>query len=356
MKEFSLRRLKRVYRSVRNKLERVERLEGYSLMEKLQLAFIFSRPVSDRFVQRLKNAKFQIEQDYKKRICRFSTDDGSIVRFSDHHRDVKYFEGVLCLSTPWQINMYNERIAQEREQEEMDEDNPVEQPVKLEVDDYMDFGEDVSQGAFNGRINYEELDEQEFVYPGFPEELKPETSVRLQKRRHCSTTDNGKRVKTSDYTATSSDKKHPPLQEATLSKTTPDEPKISVLALATNIENIALFYNLDTLHQKASLAIEKMTKTGEKKSLSIRKFNVLIDSMLIGLEENGTRKTDDSISMESLLKHLRLFLIRPLGSGIVQEALELVAQKIREFENKEDGVPPNIISESLTHLLMATGF
>ncbi|CAO4381544.1 unnamed protein product [Caenorhabditis nigoni] len=394
MKDYSPRSLKLMRISVHNNLNRIEKLEGYSLMEKLQLVFIFSRPVRDGFVQLLKDAKFKIKQDEKKRISRFSTEDGSIVRFSDHHPGVKYFQGVLCQNTPWQKSANKDRIARENEggqedveknntnpemdeelesmeqvQEEIDEDNPVELEPKQEADEDMAVGVDFGQGAFNGRINYEELDAQEFVYPGFPGEMKPETSVRLQKRGQNPTTENGKRVKTSDSIATSSNQKTPttssndsmqqPSQEARPAIPTADESKISVLALATHIESIALFYKLECLQKKASLAIKKIKQTkesGRNETLSVKKFNILIGSMLICFEKNRIRKTDDSISLESLLEHLQLFLIRPLGSDIVHEALQLVEQKIQEFEKKEDGVAPIRISKSFDYLLMAIGF
>ncbi|PIC29514.1 hypothetical protein B9Z55_021069 [Caenorhabditis nigoni] len=236
------RKLKRRSRSMSQQLGRmlnkVEKMEGYSLMEKLQLAFIFSRPVSDEFVQKLKDAKFEIEQDEKKRISRFSTEDGNVVRFSDHNPHLNYFEGVLCLKTTIpKKKIYNwmprkkeqgqqdvadedpnseeeqsdESIPIEPEQDEINEEvkeepvedisieqEPNQQLVKREVDDDIDFGGDVGQGAFSGRINYEELDNQELVYPGFPGESKPETSTRLQKRHQSSTTDSGKRVKTEE--------------------------------------------------------------------------------------------------------------------------------------------------------------
>ncbi|CAO4381545.1 unnamed protein product [Caenorhabditis nigoni] len=357
MKEYSTRSLKCMQTGVQNHLNRIGKLEGYSLTEKLQLVFIFSRPVSGEFVQMLKDAKFQISQDSKKRISRFSTEDGSIVRFSDHHPAVKYFQGVLCLNNSLQKAANKDRMAREKEQgqhdveydntsseitegpepmeekqEEIDaeviedptEDFPVELRPKQEVDDYIDFGGDFRQGAFNGRINYEELDAQEFVYPGFPKELKPETFVRLQKRRQSSPTDNGNRVKTSNSIATSSNQKtpttsskapkQPPSQEATPAIPTPDEHKISVLALATHIESIAAYYDLKNLQKKASLAMEKMNKTGDK-TLSIKKFNLSISFMLLCLEENRIFGAENSITLKSLFKQLQ---ISPVSDGFVQ--------------------------------------
>ncbi|PIC18550.1 hypothetical protein B9Z55_024400 [Caenorhabditis nigoni] len=99
-------------------LRKIENLIEYSLMEKLQLVFIFSRPVSDRFVQILKDEKFEITQDDKKRIRRFSTEDGRVVKFSDHRQvydeprqiNVKYVERrqrkSIMASNKGRIRMY----------------------------------------------------------------------------------------------------------------------------------------------------------------------------------------------------------------------------------------------------------
>ncbi|UMM37736.1 hypothetical protein L5515_009408 [Caenorhabditis briggsae] len=493
---------------VSQKLNRVETLEGFSLMEKLQLVFIFSRPVSDEFVQMLKEAKFQIEQDGDNKISRFSTEDGSVVRSSDHHPSVKYFKGVLCLNTPLQNpasevpqikekpksirakleetdaeikrEPIDKKMAQEKEQKDVENDIPSpavrkikeepienvpiepkqeekgakvkEEPIgnitmkqepKQEVDEFMAIGRDFRQTAFNGRINYDELDEQEFLHPGFPQNSKPDTA-RPQKRRQSSTKVSAKLVKTehveedatsSDTISTSFNQKlvkvekaektptssaktsvqlsnrkchistipkksvaassdsidmsgnqklvnaevsvetssnssstldasslvettknaspQPPPPEVKSTAMAPDEPKISVMSIGTHIETIAEYYELESLKEKASRGIEKMKCSGEDKTLPVKKFCFLIVGLLICIEENLIRQTETSISLKSILKHLQLYLIRPLGS---EETLELISQKLLEFKNSADGVPPNLLSECLTNLLISTGF
>ncbi|PIC29760.1 hypothetical protein B9Z55_021248 [Caenorhabditis nigoni] len=390
---------------VSQKLNKVETLEGFSLMEKLQLVFIFSCPVSDKFVQILKEAKIQIEQDGENRISQFSSENGSVVRFSDHHPGVKFFEGVLCPNNRFQKYVNKKRMTQEEDeiQQEADNENPGpevpqirEEPVEnipietkqeemgveeepignitmkqepnQEEDDTLNIGQDVRQPAFNGRINYDELDEQEFVYPGFPQNIKIETFVGPQKRRQSSTKVGGKRLKTeemesaatssnspvtssikktvtvendgktpdasSSLETTSNDSAQPPPPEARAT-IKPDEQKISVLELATHIERIASHYELESLQMKASIAMEKMKKMGDK-NLSVKKFNVSISFMLILLEENIAHKDADSIELKSLLKNIRSFLIRPMGSQVINEALKSIDQKIEEFKDKND--------------------
>ncbi|PIC17217.1 hypothetical protein B9Z55_023537 [Caenorhabditis nigoni] len=51
------------------------------------------------------------------------------------------------------------------------------------------------------------------------------------------------------------------------------------------IETIASYNDLKIIEKKASLAIEKMNKTGDK-TIPIKNFNLLIGSMIVCLEEN----------------------------------------------------------------------
>ncbi|PIC17934.1 hypothetical protein B9Z55_023999 [Caenorhabditis nigoni] len=101
----------------------------------------------------------------------------------------------------------------------------MERPIKQEIDEYIDYGVDAGR-AFNGRINYKDLDNQKGYYPGFPQIAKKRvktedvvsesassdsvhprfpriaksaSSTRAQKRRQNATTDNGKRVKTEEF-------------------------------------------------------------------------------------------------------------------------------------------------------------
>ncbi|CAO4381600.1 unnamed protein product [Caenorhabditis nigoni] len=418
------------HRIVSQKLNSVETLEGFSLMEKLQLVFIFSRPVSDEFMLILTEAKFVIYLDEDNRISRFSTADGSVVRSSDHDPSVKYFQGVDQQGNEAQKILQIKEEPMEKIEPKFEE---IKQEPQQEVDELMAIDRDPRQAAFNGRINYEELDEQEFVYPGFPHNIKLETFIGPQKRRQSSTTVNVKRVRieqwewetvasSSDSTSTSSNKKvakvkkskkiavpssntscqstdpesrnsanqrpqaveasvgtplnasvqpapseetshtsttskmetslqQPPI-DATPTITTTEEPKISVLALATHIETISEYYELRGLQGKASRAIEKMKDSGDDKTLSVKKFNSLIAGLLICIEENQIRQTTTSIPLKSILKILQFYLVRPLGS---EAAFELISQKVLELNNSADGVPPALLSECLNNLLISTG-
>ncbi|CAO4385552.1 unnamed protein product [Caenorhabditis nigoni] len=61
------------------------------------------------------------------------------------------------------------------------------------------------------------------------------------------------------------------------SKATSDEQQISILALASHIESIAQFTNLDSLQKMASRAIEQINNSGEDKVLAVVISEVLIN-------------------------------------------------------------------------------
>ncbi|CAO4381550.1 unnamed protein product [Caenorhabditis nigoni] len=293
-------------RQLGKELNQIEKFEGFSLMEKLQLVFIFSRPVSDEFVQMLKDANFEISQDEEKRISRFSTEDGSVVRFSDHIHHQKCFEGVF-------YPVGRKRRAPEVQGLKEEAGASGNQRIKRKSRSYQQ--EDVREEAFNGPIDYDELDEQEWINPGFPKRVKME---------------------------------YEPLAQQHTTQT-----KISVISLVAHIETIAMYFDLENLQIKASLSIEKMEDSGENKTLSVAKFNSLIDALLICIEENRIRRNETSIPLKSILKHLQLYLIRPLGS---EEALESFTQKIQEIGANNDEVPPSLIGELLNFLLISIGF
>ncbi|ULT82568.1 hypothetical protein L3Y34_012077 [Caenorhabditis briggsae] len=413
-----------VYESQANKSTEKKYLIGYSLMEKLQLVFIFSRPVSDRFVEMLKDAKFEIRQDDMKRISRFSTEDGRVVRFSDHLRKMAKKNDKGKQQGENKNPKGNQEIEEERVEDipiELDGENMdtgIKQPKmqkrnqdQLSKEEFGDIGGGANHGSFNGRINYVELGKKEWVNPGLGTFIRVHKFIRIQTPPSSSTVSvkrvraeeekgrataatwsdsfttsanqNILKVGNSEQTPTKSSKtsvqlsnsvaietatqkpskvgalmektpKIPPQKR--FSKPTSDERKISILELAIHIKKIALFINLDGLQEKASQSIEKVNNSGEGKTLSVRKFNVLFSAMLIFLEENGISENETSLSLKWVLNQLRLFLIEPLGPQIVHEAIDLVAKKIEEFGNKNYEVSPDVISEALINLLKAAGF
>ncbi|PIC17257.1 hypothetical protein B9Z55_023560 [Caenorhabditis nigoni] len=67
--------------------------------------------------------------------------------------------------------------------------------------------------------------------------------------------------------------------------TTSSDSIATAIALTSQIETIASYNVLKSLEKKASLAIEKMNKTGDK-TIPFKNFNLLIGSMIVCLEEN----------------------------------------------------------------------
>ncbi|PIC17203.1 hypothetical protein B9Z55_023530 [Caenorhabditis nigoni] len=101
---------------------------------------------------------------------------------------------------------------------------------------------------------------------------------------HTSVTSNSEATTSSDSIATSVKQKN--LNHLLQKERQPTFPKkISAIALTSQIETIASYSDLKSIEKKASLAIEKMNKTGDK-TIPFKNFNLLIGSMIVCLEEN----------------------------------------------------------------------
>ncbi|CAO4384291.1 unnamed protein product [Caenorhabditis nigoni] len=100
---------------------------------------------------------------------------------------------------------------------------------------------------------------------------------------HTSAISNSEATTSSDSIATSVKQKNIMLKGT--STNIPNEAKISVIPLTSQIETIASYNVLKSLEKKASLAIEKMNETGDQ-TIPIKNFNLLIGSMIVCLEEN----------------------------------------------------------------------
>ncbi|PIC13421.1 hypothetical protein B9Z55_027798 [Caenorhabditis nigoni] len=66
-------------RSIIRRLDKIEDLKGHSLMEKVRLIFIFSRPVSPEFLRILKEAKCTVELNDEKKMTYFRSPEGDCV-------------------------------------------------------------------------------------------------------------------------------------------------------------------------------------------------------------------------------------------------------------------------------------
>ncbi|CAO4381371.1 unnamed protein product [Caenorhabditis nigoni] len=79
---------------IRRRLDKIEDLKGFSLMEKVRLVFLFSRPVSDVFVEMLKDEQCLVELNDKGKITYFRSEDRDMVFQSEHKK--RNFKGNPC--------------------------------------------------------------------------------------------------------------------------------------------------------------------------------------------------------------------------------------------------------------------
>ncbi|CAO4364483.1 unnamed protein product [Caenorhabditis nigoni] len=142
-----------------------------------------------------RNVSYNIEEDHECTATTKTTEetDGN----GEHQKDNQEINKETTLVEP-----KREELDEDIKKEPIDE-IPVELEPKQEVLDaeikeepieYIER-EDFLQQKYNGPIDYDDLDRQENLYPGYPQNSKPKTSIRTQKRQHSSTMISGKRMK-----------------------------------------------------------------------------------------------------------------------------------------------------------------
>ncbi|CAO4365589.1 unnamed protein product [Caenorhabditis nigoni] len=80
-------------KGIKKRLEQIEFLTGYTLMQKVRLMYIFSRPVTDEFVQMLKDDGCFVELNKGKLLVFFRSSDDSCVLQSAHSKNHRNFQG-----------------------------------------------------------------------------------------------------------------------------------------------------------------------------------------------------------------------------------------------------------------------
>ncbi|PIC13414.1 hypothetical protein B9Z55_027794 [Caenorhabditis nigoni] len=218
---------------IKKRLDKIEGLKGYSLMEKVHLAYIFSRPVSPEFLRILKDAKCVVELNDKGKITYFRSEDRDIVLQSEHKKrnfkgnpftetkkkaDVKVRipdnvqtqpppASQQSLPNPPEIDDVEianggKGAAEEQEKQEIkatetkkEENNKKNTSSNLRSEEDVDVTtESIQQETpFNGRIDYDDMDDGE--YPEFmvPDEIEP--PMQHNKRHADLIQENPKRLK-----------------------------------------------------------------------------------------------------------------------------------------------------------------
>ncbi|PIC13427.1 hypothetical protein B9Z55_027804 [Caenorhabditis nigoni] len=295
---------------IRKRLDRIEDLKGFTLMEKARLVFIFSRPVSPAFLKILKDAKCVVELSDSRRITYFCSQDGTCVLQSDQNNSDKYFKGKPYFHK-------NRRAVIE-----VRSSDSVQDPPDTSIEQSR-----IQNGPFNGRNNYDELDEQELEDVTA---LKHERSRKPEKRHQNSwSSNNAKRVKTEEW-----DQELFTASDAPEALNNSEEAKINVLLLANNIGITALYCDLEDVQKKASQAIEMIKMEEREMTLNVADFNICIDSMLRNIKRSRNRyscQTEKSLPLKTIYRHIKLSLILPFGPEIAGEALKIVDKETEEL-------------------------
>ncbi|PIC13441.1 hypothetical protein B9Z55_027812 [Caenorhabditis nigoni] len=336
--------------------------EGYTFLEKVHLVFIFSRPVSDEFVKIVQKEKCTIKLDRENRIKYFRSEDGSVVLSSNHKKEERFFKGTVLtserkrtlLSTgiSKKVRPSQPIVPEPSKNSNMKLENlEDEAPTYSQTSEY--FG--IQNGPFNGRIDYDELDEQEL--DGVTALNEERSFDRKPEKRHQNSwsSENAKKVKTEEW-----DEDFFAVPDAPETLNNAEEPKISVLLLANQIGIIALYCSLEGVQKKASQAIEIIKMKRREMTLNVADFNSFIDSMLKSIKRSRiqySHQTENVLPLKTVYRHIKLSLVLPFGPEVTGEALKIVDNEIEELGESQDEVPLETIRRNLEYLLnSSTGF
>ncbi|CAO4381370.1 unnamed protein product [Caenorhabditis nigoni] len=254
-------------------------------------------------------------------------------------------------------NHHKERHP-EHSQENDSEESESEDEAPANVSDSQNSENSrIQNGPINGRINSDELDEQESDDMPVLEQERRKTDGKPEKRHQNTwSSENAKRVKTEEWDE--DDFTAPDAPEALNNS---EEAKINVLLLANNIGIIALYCDLEGVQKKASQAIEMIKMEESEMTLNVADFNSFIDSMLRSIKRSRNRfypcQTEKFLPLKTVYRHIKLSLILPFGPEVAGEALKTVDKEIEELGESHYEVSLETVRGNLEYLLnSSTGF
>ncbi|CAO4381400.1 unnamed protein product [Caenorhabditis nigoni] len=378
---------------INKRLDKIEDLQGFTFMEKVKLVFIFSRSVSPGFLKIMREEKCVVELSDWQRISYFRSPDGTCVLHSDHNNLEKYFKGKPYFHKRRTAGIQVRSSDNARDRPDITSNNHNHE-IKV-----SEKKKEENRNAFDGRIDYDYMDNGE--YPEFmvPDDDEPSNNKRHQEPFQG----NPKRLKIEKLkepeVANREDEEYPeqnsddsddpssrinnesdiqnevaPVGDQSIDKNhvqnlvqitqkrvkieefleeieqepevwIPEEkpemppPTISLLKLTEQIETFAFNIYLDEKFQRKTLRAVRMFKANDQ-TIPIQEFNIFFTSMLAGLKrERNQNSNKNSIQLVRLFKQLQRNFIRPLGEEIMAEALGILDEEIEKLGDSEDEIP-----------------
>ncbi|UMM37637.1 hypothetical protein L5515_009345 [Caenorhabditis briggsae] len=321
-------------RRLKARLDRIEDLQGFTLMEKVRLVFIFSRPVSPRFLQILKDANCIVNLTDERKITFFCSPDGIVFKSEQSVNQKKYFKGKPENYKKRTVVKPAIRSSKSVRNPPLPSISPI-IPNPPEVDD-VEMGNEEEEAAseqkpekfdgltppVNNGSNFQNQDAR--------------ARDRANSQAQNFVQNNRNRVKMEDFVED--------MQQAP-QEWIPEEKvdillleTISLLKLAEQIETLAFNINLEEGFQQKALRAVRLFKANDQ-TITIQHFNIFFNAILTSLKagriQNATRK---SIQLSRLFKHLQRTLIRPMGEELMAEALAILDDEIEMLGESEDEV------------------
>ncbi|ULT91875.1 hypothetical protein L3Y34_009517 [Caenorhabditis briggsae] len=346
---------------ITRRLDKIEDLKGYSLMEKVRLVFIFSRRVSAVFVKELEDKKCVVELNDNRKITYFRSPDG-LVFTSEHIKQRKLFKG----KRDYDKNKTVVKPARRSQNVRKPKLAPIPEifPNPPEVDDVEMGNEKEESAPDQNPVEFDDL------RPAGNHDLnvqKPDAQASIQEEgvdliNGSIAHDNNEaqnfgqntrnRVKIEDFVE---DMQRAPeviiLDEEAEMRPLVFE-KISLRKLAEQIETLAFNINLEDSFQEKALRAVRLFKANDQ-LIPIQDFNQLFNIVLKNLKSGRLQNpTGTSIKLCRLFEHLARSLIRPLGEFLMADTLKVLEEEIEKLKGSEEKIPLKTVQGKLDGLML----
>ncbi|PIC13455.1 hypothetical protein B9Z55_027820 [Caenorhabditis nigoni] len=321
-------------RVLKTRLDRIEDLQGFNLMEKVRLVFIFSRPVSTEFLKILTNANCIVKTNDSRKITYFRSPDGIVLESKQSFNQKRYFKG-----TP-ENNKKNTVVKSARRSENVRNPRPATIPQVIPNPLEVDMGNEAEEAAPGPSVNINLANQNQDARARTNDMSLAQNLVQNK----------GFRVKMENVMEQIQREPEEWIREEKAGM--PPLESISLLRLAEQVETLSFNINLDQSFQQKALRAVRLFEANDQ-TISIENFNQLFNSFLTSLKtgiiENATRK---SIQMATVFKQLQRNLIRPLGEELMAEALGILEDEVQKLGDSEDEIPLKTVQIKIDGLML----
>ncbi|PIC46371.1 hypothetical protein B9Z55_006084 [Caenorhabditis nigoni] len=291
---------KALQEGIKQRLKKIEELNEYTTLEKVKLVFLFSIPISAKFLKELEDGGCLVKLNTRNVIALFRSSDKTFVLEPTHATNNRNFKG------------------------------------KKEFDD-----SEIGQNPPQGRPDLPEMDnEGNSLQMGSNDTEPPQKRLKMEQERVRGTNLEMEEVLEEVEWIGREDL----ILEENTQEQTPGT--ISLLKLSEHVEILSKKIGLnEKFQQKAEKAV-RLCKANDQ-TMSIHEFNVHFASMMTSLKRSASRNsTENSMKMAKVVKEFQSNLVAPFGRRLV-EAVRIPDDNVTIREGREEMIILKTVASKL---------